>query len=183
MNPNKNNLIWVDLEMTGLNPDDDRIIEMAAVITNPQLEVIAESPVFVIHQPDSVLDAMDDWNTKQHSKSGLIERVQNSNTTNEQAQGDMIEFLMLHVPPGKSPMCGSSICQDRRFLYRWMPKLEQYFHYRNLDVSSIKILAHHWAPEILPTTKRESQHLALQDIHDSISELRYYKQHFFKDFG
>jgi oligoribonuclease len=183
MNPSRNNLIWIDLEMTGLNPDQDRIIEMAAVITNPQLEVLAESPVFVIHQSESVLKAMDDWNTKQHSKSGLIERVKNSTVTNEEAQAEMIEFLMHYTPPGKSPMCGSSICQDRRFLYRWMPKLEQYFHYRNLDVSSIKILAYHWAAEIIPTARRESQHLALQDIHDSIDELRYYKENFFRDFS
>ncbi|MDF3054649.1 MAG: orn [Gammaproteobacteria bacterium] len=183
MNPHRNNLIWIDLEMTGLNPDQDRIIEMAAVITNPQLEVLAESPVFAIHQPDSVLDAMDEWNTKQHGKSGLIERVKNSTITNEEAQAEMIEFLMRYTPPGKSPMCGSSICQDRRFLYRWMPKLEQYFHYRNLDVSTVKILAYHWAPEILSTTKRESQHMALQDIHDSIAELRHYKENFIREFG
>lgn len=183
MNPKRDNLIWIDLEMTGLNPDEDRIIEMAAVITNPRLEVIAESPVFVIHQPDNVLEAMDEWNTHQHNKTGLSERVRNSNTTTEDAQAEMIEFLMHYVPPGKSPMCGSTICQDRRFLYRWMPKLEQYFHYRNLDVSSIKILAHHWAPGILPGAKKESLHIALQDIHDSIAELRYYKEHFFRDFS
>lgn len=182
MTPKRDNLIWIDLEMTGLNPDEDRIIEMAAVITTPHLETVAESPVFVVHQPNSVLDAMDEWNTNQHSKSGLIDRVRDSNLTTEDAQAEMIEFLMLHVPPGKSPMCGSTICQDRRFLYRWMPKLEQYFHYRNLDVSSIKILAQHWAPEILPASKKESQHVALQDIHDSIAELRYYKTHFFKEF-
>jgi oligoribonuclease len=183
ISPNRNNLIWIDLEMTGLNPDKDQIIEMAAVVTDSNLEVLAESPVFVIHQADSILDGMDEWNTRQHNKSGLINRVQNSNTSYEQAQGEMIEFLMQYVPPGKSPMCGSSICQDRRFLFRRMPKLEQYFHYRNLDVSSIKILAYHWAPNLLPSSKKEPQHLALQDIHDSIDELRHYKEHFFKDFS
>lgn len=179
MNPKRDHLIWIDLEMTGLNPDRDHIIEMALVVTNPQLNTVAESPVFAIHQPDSVLEAMDEWNTNQHNKSGLIERVRASHITEEQAQAEALEFLMQHVPPGKSPMCGSSICQDRRFLYRWMPKLEQYFHYRNLDVSSIKILAQHWAPQILQGVKKETRHLALDDIYDSIAELRYYRNKFF----
>jgi len=149
MHPKRDNLIWIDLEMTGLNPDQDKIIEIATVVTDAKLNIVAEGPVFAIHQPDEVLAGMDDWNTKQHGKSGLIARVRESNITLEQAQAETIEFLMQHVPPGKSPICGNSICQDRRFLYRWMPKLEQYFHYRNLDVSSIKILAYHWLPQII----------------------------------
>ncbi len=179
MNPKRDNLIWIDLEMTGLNPDRDHIIEIATVVTDPQLNVIADGPVFAIHQPDSILGAMDEWNTKQHSKSGLLARVQNSVATVEEAQAETIEFLMQYVPGGKSPMCGNSICQDRRFLFRWMPKLEQYFHYRNLDVSSVKILAQHWAPHLLQGIKKESRHLALEDIYDSIAELRYYREHFF----
>lgn len=180
MHPKRDNLIWIDLEMTGLNPDQDKIIEIATVVTDAKLNIVAEGPVFAIHQPDEVLAGMDDWNTKQHGKSGLITRVQESNITLEQAQAETIEFLMQHVPPGKSPICGNSICQDRRFLYRWMPKLEQYFHYRNLDVSSIKILAYHWLPQIIQGTKKESRHLALDDVYDSIAELRYYREHFFR---
>lgn len=180
MQPKRDNLIWIDLEMTGLNPDRDYIIEIATVITNPQLEVLAEGPTFAIHQPESILQGMDEWNTKQHTKSGLVARIQASHTTVEQAQAETIEFLMQYVPAGKSPMCGSSVCQDRRFLYRWMPKLEQYFHYRNLDVSSVKILAQHWAPRIVSAFKKKSAHLALQDIHDSIAELRYYREHLLK---
>ncbi|MFT3742221.1 MAG: oligoribonuclease [Gammaproteobacteria bacterium] len=180
MQPKRDNLIWIDLEMTGLNPDQDYIIEIATVVTNPQLEVIAEGPSLAIHQPESVLQGMDEWNTKQHTKSGLVARIQASQINNEQAQAETIEFLMQHVPPGRSPMCGSSICQDRRFLYRWMPKLEQYFHYRNLDVSSVKILAQHWAPKMAQGVKKQSSHLALQDIHDSIAELRHYREHFFR---
>lgn len=182
MAPNRDNLIWIDLEMTGLNPDRDHIIEIATVVTDSQLHTVAEGPVFAIHQPDSILDMMDEWNTKQHNKSGLITRVQQSNVTLEQAQAETIEFLMHHVPPGRSPMCGNSICQDRRFLFRWMSKLEQYFHYRNLDVSSVKMLAYHWYPQLLKNIKpkKESKHLALQDIYDSIAELRYYQQNFFR---
>ncbi|HVV68336.1 MAG TPA: oligoribonuclease [Gammaproteobacteria bacterium] len=179
MNPRRDHLIWIDLEMTGLNPDRDHIIEIATVVTDSQLNTVAEGPNFVIHQPDSVLETMDEWNTNQHTKSGLVAKIKASHVTVEQAQAETIEFLMHHVPPGKSPMCGSSICQDRRFLYRWMPKLEQYFHYRNLDVSSIKILAQHWFPQILQGVKKESRHLALGDIYDSIAELRYYKERFF----
>lgn len=180
MKPNTNPLVWVDLEMTGLNPDKDHIIEMAAVITHPTLEVIAESPVFVIHQPERVLNAMDEWNTTQHSKSGLLARVKNSCLTYEEAETHMLAFLMSHVLPRKSPLCGSSICHDRRFLHRWMPKLEQYFHYRNLDVSTLRILAYQWAPRRVPIRKKISQHLALQDIYDAISELKHYKKHFLK---
>lgn len=182
MPPNRDHLIWIDLEMTGLNPDHDHIIEIATVVTDSQLNTIAEGPVFAIHQPDSILEGMDAWNTKQHTKSGLVERVQASDITVKYAEAETIEFLMRYVPPGKSPICGNSICQDRRFLFRWMPKLEQYFHYRNLDVSTLKILAHHWLPAISKNVKnkKESQHLALQDIYDSIAELKYYKENFFK---
>ncbi len=180
MNPRRDNLIWIDLEMTGLNPDQDRIIEIATVVTDCQLNVLAEGPVFAIHQPDTILGAMDQWNTNQHGKSGLVDRIKASLIAEEQAQAETIEFLMEYVPPGKSPMCGNSICQDRRFLYRWMPKLEQYFHYRNLDVSSIKILANHWAPHLAQGLKKEARHLALEDIYDSIAELKYYREHFFR---
>ncbi len=179
MNPKRDNLIWIDLEMTGLNPDRDHIIEIATVVTDSQLNTVAEGPVFAIHQPDAILEAMDEWNTTQHGKTGLIERVKASHVTLEEAQAETIEFLMHHVPAGKSPMCGSSICQDRRFLFRYMPRLEQYFHYRNLDVSSVKILAQHWAPHLSQGIKKEARHIALGDIYDSIAELRYYKNHFF----
>ena len=181
MSPNLDHLIWIDLEMTGLNPDRDHIIEIATVVTDSQLNTVAEGPVFAIHQPDSVLALMDEWNTKQHTKSGLVSRVKASHTTLEHAQAETIEFLMHHVPAGKSPMCGNSICQDRRFLFRWMPKLEQYFHYRNLDVSTVKMLAYHWSPNILKNikNKKESRHLALQDIYDSIAELKYYQEYCF----
>lgn len=180
MNPQNNNLIWLDLEMTGLNPDRDRVLEIATVITDSHLNVLADGPVMAIHQPDSLLEAMDEWNTKQHTKSGLVERVKASNITEEDAQAATLEFVMRYVPPHKSPMCGNSICQDRRFLYRWLPKLEQYFHYRNLDVSTVKILAQHWAPQVAKGLKKEAQHIALQDIYDSIEELRYYREKFFK---
>lgn len=182
MTPSRDHLIWIDLEMTGLHPDRDQIIEIATVVTDAQLNTIAEGPVFAIHQPDALLEAMDNWNTKQHTKSGLVARVQESNVTLEHAQAETIEFLMQHVPPGKSPMCGNSICQDRRFLFRGMPKLEQYFHYRNLDVSTVKMLAHHWAPTLLKNIKdkKRAKHLALEDIYDSIAELRYYREHFFR---
>jgi oligoribonuclease len=178
--PSSKNLIWIDLEMTGLNPGQDRIIEIATVVTDAQLNIVAEGPDYAIYQSDAILSLMDDWNVKQHTNSGLIDRVKASHVTEEQAQAETIEFLMNHVPPQKSPMCGNSICQDRRFLYQWMPKLEQYFHYRNLDVSSIKILAQHWAPSLYKGMKKKSQHLARLDIEDSIDELRYYREHFFK---
>lgn len=180
MNPKSDNLIWIDLEMTGLDTNRDLIIEIATVVTDSQLNILAEGPSYAIHQADSILDGMDDWNTRQHKGSGLTERVRTSQVTEAEAEAATIEFLMIHVPPSKSPMCGNSICQDRRFLSRCMPKLEQYFHYRNLDVSSIKELAQRWSPEILPGFKKDSRHLAMSDIHDSISELRYYREHFFK---
>lgn len=179
MKPKRDNLIWIDLEMTGLNPDQDRVIEIATVVTDCHLNVIADGPVFAIYQPDTILATMDQWNTQQHGKSGLTDRVRASLVSEEEAQAETIEFLMHHVPPGKSPMCGNTICQDRRFLYRWMPKLEQYFHYRNLDVSTIKILANHWAPHLLQGLKKEARHLAREDIYDSIAELKHYKEHFF----
>lgn len=174
------NLIWIDLEMTGLNPDHDHIIEIATVVTDSNLNVIADGPVVAIQQPESLLSEMDEWNTKQHTQSGLLERVRNSTITEEQAQAETLEFLMKYVPAGKSPICGNSICQDRRFLYRWMPKLERYFHYRNLDVSSIKILAQRWKPQIMSGLNKEARHLALADVYDSIGELKYYRDIFFR---
>lgn len=177
--PSSNNLIWLDLEMTGLNPDTDKILEIATVITDKHLNILAEGPILAISQPDAMLMKMDEWCTKQHQKSGLVNRVKASTVNEAQAEAETLEFVMRHVPTGKSPMCGSSICQDRRFLYRWMPKLEQYFHYRNLDVSTIKELAKHWKPNILKQFKKKSSHLAMEDIKDSIAELLFYKNNFF----
>lgn len=181
MNPKATNLIWLDLEMTGLDPSRDHIIEIATVVTNSDLAILAEGPVFAIHQPEEVLALMDKWNVKHHTKSGLVDRIKNSTTTLAEAEAATIEFLMHHVPPGKSPMCGNSICQDRRFLFRWMPKLEQYFHYRNLDVSTVKELAKRWMPNIVKGAKKNSKHIALEDIQDSIDELIYYREHFFRN--
>lgn len=177
---NDNNLIWIDLEMTGLNPDQDRILEIATVITDSNLNVLAEGPELAIHQPETILDLMDDWNVKQHTASGLLERVRVSHVTETEAQTQTIEFLMQYVPAKKSPICGNSICQDRRFLFRWMPKLEQYFHYRHLDVSTLKILAQLWVPKIYNGLKKESRHLAKDDVYDSINELKYYREHLLK---
>ncbi len=177
---NADNLIWIDLEMTGLDVQRDAIIEIATIVTNSQLEVIEEGPVLAIHQPQAVLDAMDEWNQSHHGSSGLISRVQQSTVTEEEAQARTIKFLKRHVPPGVSPMCGNSICQDRRFLARCMPELERYFHYRNLDVSSIKELVRRWAPQIAKGFEKEPAHLALEDIRDSIRELQYYREHFFR---
>lgn len=179
MKPNPNHLIWLDLEMTGLNPDKDRIIEIATLITDQNLEMIAEGPVFAIFQNDATLDAMDEWNTKQHNKTGLVDRIRSSSINEEKAEAETLEFLMKWVPPNRSPMCGNSICQDRRFLFRYMPKLEQYFHYRNLDVSTVKELAKHWKPEIVKLFKKKSVHLAMEDIKESIAELRHYRETFF----
>lgn len=176
MSINPSNLIWVDLEMTGLNPDHDRIIEMATVVTDSDLNVIAEGPVFAIHQEQALLDGMDEWNTKQHNGSGLVARVQESVYSEKMAEQAMLEFLKKHVPGGKSPMCGNSIWQDRRFLARYMPELESYFHYRMIDVSTLKELAQRWAPKIYGGFQKESRHLALDDIRDSIGELRYYRE-------
>ncbi len=173
-------LIWLDMEMTGLNPDGDRIIEVAMIITDSQLNVVAESPVIAVHQSDSVLDAMDDWNKNTHGKSGLVARVKASTVSEAQAEQVLLAFLQQHVPAGKSPMCGNSICQDRRFMARWMPNLEAYFHYRNLDVSTLKELCKRWRPELAKGVVKKGKHEALADILESIEELRYYREHFLK---
>lgn len=175
-----NNLIWIDLEMTGLDTQRDCIIEIATVITDMNLNIVAEGPVLAIHQSDAVLDGMDEWNTNQHTKSGLIDRVRASNIYDSEAQYQTIGFLEHYVPPGVSPMCGNSICQDRRFLARLMPELEAYFHYRNLDVSTLKELCSRWYPDVSKGFNKTSSHLALDDIHDSIRELRFYRETLFK---
>lgn len=174
----KNNLIWIDMEMTGLNPDTDCIIEVALVVTDSQLNVVAEGPVLAVSQSDAVLDGMDKWNTSTHTKSGLIAKVKASKLSEAAVEVQMIEFLQLHVPSGISPMCGNSICQDRRFMVRSMPQLETYFHYRNLDVSTFKELVKRWKPEIKAGLKKQGKHEALADIYDSIHELKYYREHF-----
>ena len=175
---NNHNLIWIDLEMTGLDPEKDRIIEIATVVTDPHLNIIAEGPVFAISQTKAALDAMDSWNTRQHAQSGLVDRVLTSHIKEEPAERLTIEFLEQYVDKGKSPMCGNTICQDRRFLYKYMPDLAAFFHYRNLDVSTLKELALRWKPSLLQGFSKESKHLALDDIKDSIAELVYYRQHF-----
>ena len=175
LSPDDHNLIWIDLEMTGLNPETDRIIEVAVVVTDAQLERRIEGPVLAIHQSDAVLDAMDAWNKGTHGKSGLIERVRASAIDEAAAQAEVIAFLQRWVPKGKSPMCGNSICQDRRFLARTMPALEAYFHYRNLDVSTLKELARRWKPAVLDGFKKAQAHTALADIHESIDELLHYR--------
>jgi len=170
------NLIWIDLEMTGLDPMSDRIIEVATIVTNKHLEEVAVGPVIAVHQETSLLAGMDEWNTNQHSMSGLVERVRKSTVNEQQAEKATIEFLQKHIPSNTSPMCGNSICQDRRFLARLMPELEEFFHYRNLDVSTLKELANRWYPKIAKNYSKESKHLALDDIRDSIDELKYYRQ-------
>lgn len=178
-NKSSTNLIWIDLEMTGLDTLNDDIIEIATIVTDSHLNVLAEGPVFAIKVADRILNSMDDWNTKQHGQSGLIDRVRRSQTTLEQAEQATIDFLSKWVNSGNSPMCGNSICQDRRFLARQMPKLEQFFHYRNLDVSSVKELCYRWRPDVLQTFEKKSSHLALDDIRDSIRELKHYREYFF----
>ena len=174
------NLIWIDMEMSGLNPDTDRILEVALIVTDSRLNSLAEGPALVVHQPDSVLDRMDDWNKSAHTKSGLIERVKASALSEAQVEAQMIAFLAQHVPSGISPMCGNSVHQDRRFLSRHMPALEAYFLYRNLDVSTLKELAKRWKPEIMAGLTKHGKHEALADIQESIEELKYYREHFLK---
>jgi oligoribonuclease len=176
----ESNLIWVDMEMSGLNPDSDRVLEVAAVVTDAKLEVIAQGPVLVVHQADMVLAAMDSWNTATHGRSGLTEKVRASQLHESEVELEMLAFLARHAPAGKSPMCGNSICQDRRFMVRTMPQLEAWFHYRNLDVSTLKELARRWAPEVQASFKKAQKHTALADIHESIDELLHYRQHLFK---
>ena len=178
MAADSNNLIWIDLEMTGLSPFADRIIEIAVVVTDPQLTVRVEGPVFAIHQSDEVLDGMDAWNKGTHGRSGLIDRVRASSVDEASAQAQVIDWLKQYVPKGKSPMCGNSICQDRRFLAKDMAGLEDFFHYRNLDVSTLKELAKRWKPAVLDGFKKAQAHTALADIHESIDELLHYRQHF-----
>ncbi|MTV54968.1 oligoribonuclease [Massilia buxea] len=174
------NLVWVDMEMTGLEPDTDRIIEVAIVVTDMHLNVLAEGPVLVVHQSDATLDAMDSWNKGTHGRSGLIDKVKASTVTEEQAEAELIAFMKQWVPAGKSPMCGNTIGQDRRFMVRYMPKLEAFFHYRNVDVSTIKELCRRWKPEVISGFKKAQMHTALADILESIEELKYYREHFIK---
>lgn len=180
MTKNNNNLIWIDMEMTGLNPKSDKIIEVAIIVTDPYLEIIAEAPVFVIKQSNEILDSMDAWNTNTHSKSGLIDKVKQSQITEDDAERELIAFLNQYVDKKKSPMCGNSICQDRRFLANYMPNLESYFHYRNLDVSVFKELAKRWRTSLLSKFKKAAKHEALADIQESIEELKFYRKHFLK---
>lgn len=174
------NLIWIDMEMSGLDPDRDRVLEVAVVVTDGQLQIVAEAPVLVVHQPESVLTAMDSWNTSTHARTGLTERVRASTLTEAQAEQRMLDFVALYVPPSTSPMCGNSVHQDRRFLARYMPRLEQYFLYRNLDVSTLKELARRWRPALLDGLVKAGRHEALADIHESIDELKYYREHFLR---
>ena len=176
MAADSNNFIWIDMEMTGLVPESDRIIEIAVIVTDSQLNLVAEGPVLVVKQPDEVLAAMDSWNRSVHGKSGLVEKVKASTLDEATAERRTVEFLAQHVPAGVSPMCGNSICQDRRFLARWMPKLESFFLYRNLDVSTLKELVKRWKPEVVKGMKKEGKHEALADIYESIEELKYYRK-------
>jgi oligoribonuclease len=180
MAQNQNHLIWIDMEMTGLLPETDRVIEIAIVITDNDLNTVAEAPVWVVCQTDDVLYNMDAWNKSTHAKSGLIEKVKTSPWSEQAVEAQMLSFLNEHVPARISPMCGNSICQDRRFLARWMPQLEAYFHYRNLDVSTLKELAKRWKPEVAQGLKKHGKHEALADIYESINEMKYYREHFIR---
>lgn len=173
-------LVWIDLEMTGLDPEKERIIEIATIITDEHLEVVAEGPVIAVHQSDQLLDAMDEWCTRTHGENGLTRRVKESTISETQAEQETLAFLRQYVEPGQSPLCGNSIGQDRRFLVKYMPALEAFFHYRNLDVSTVKELARRWRPDVLEGVKKKGSHLALDDIRDSINELRHYREHFFR---
>jgi oligoribonuclease len=173
-------LIWVDLEMTGLDPDRDRVIEIATIVTDADLNTLAEGPVLAVHQPESVLGSMDEWNTRTHGQSGLLERVRASRLDEAGAEAEVIGFLARHVEAGKSPMCGNSVCQDRRFMARHLPRLEAWFHYRNLDVSTVKELARRWRPDVFEGYRKKGSHLALDDIRESIAELRHYRATFFR---
>jgi len=178
--PNEFRLVWLDMEMTGLDPQKERIIEVAVGVTEPDLTVVAEGPVLVIHQGDALLDAMDSWNRSTHGKSGLIDKVKASTLTEAQAEIELIDFLSKYVPAGKSPLCGNTVSQDRRFMFNYMPKLEQFFHYRTIDVSTLKELARRWKPELLKGFEKRSKHEALADIYESIDELKYYRDTFIK---
>jgi oligoribonuclease len=180
MPQNQNNLVWLDMEMTGLDPDRDRIIEIAMIVTDSQLNTVAEAPVLVVHQTDASLDAMDNWNKSAHARSGLIAKVKASTLIEAEAEQKFLDFLVQHVPVRTSPMCGNSICQDRRFLARYMPRLEAHFHYRNLDVSTLKELVKRWKPELAKGMVKHGKHEALADIQESIEELKYYREHFLK---
>ena len=179
LSQDQNSLIWIDLEMTGLNTEADLIIELATIVTDSELNIIAEGPVFVVHQDDEIMTAMDEWNTKTHNATGLVERVKQSKLKEVDAEQQTLAFLKQHLPKNTSPMCGNSICQDRRFLARHMPELEEWFHYRNLDVSSIKELVKRWKPDLLGGFKKKNTHKALDDIRESIEELKYYRSCFF----
>lgn len=182
MTANATNLIWIDLEMTGLDTQNDVIIEIATIVTDSELNVLAEGPMLAIHQSDEIMAGMDEWNTNQHGKSGLTERVKSSTLSTADAERETLSFLQEYVTKGASPMCGNSICQDRRFMARLMPELEDFFLYRNLDVSSLKELAKRWAPDVAKGVVKSGAHLALDDTRDSIEELRYYREHLFKSF-
>jgi oligoribonuclease len=180
MPQDQNNLIWIDMEMSGLSPDRDRILEVALVITDSALNTVAEAPVVVVHQDEAVLTGMDAWNQSTHARSGLVPKVRSSRTTEAEAESAMLAFLTQHVPARTSPMCGNSICQDRRFLARWMPRLEDYFHYRNLDVSTLKELCRRWKPDLAKGLTKHGRHEALADIYESIEELKYYRDNFIR---
>lgn len=180
MAANDQRLIWLDMEMSGLDPEKERILEIAMIVTEPDLSLVAQAPVLVVHQPDSVLDAMDKWNQSTHSKSGLIDRVKASANTEADVENILLDFLKPLVPEGKSPMCGNTIGQDRRFMVKYMPKLEAYFHYRNLDVSTLKELSLRWKPEVYKSFSKQNKHEALADIEESIRELEHYREHFIK---